>query len=105
VVKSFRRRSFAVQKAGILPLFRAFEKFGIKKVTALKIDIEGFELNALRSFGKGLGEGWVKNILLETHPLQLKHLGQSVDEIHALLKECRYELVGSGDFEHWTRRA
>jgi FkbM family methyltransferase len=105
VVKSLRRSGFEVQKAGILPLARVFERFEIERVAALKIDIEGFELNALRSLGSGLEEGQVDNILLETHPRQLEELGQSVAEVHSLLEKCRYRLVETGDFEHWARRA
>jgi len=103
-VWSPRRRGFKRQKVGMMPLELMFHKFRITKVSVLKIDIEGYELDALRSLGSGLHEGAVENILMELHPAQLGQLGQSVEEVWSLLEKNGYEKIHSSEFEHWVRR-
>ena len=102
-VSSARRRFFKRQKVGILPLEKAFERFRVPEVAVMKVDIEGYELNALRSLGPRLSEGFVRHFLIEVHPGQLGQLGQSPEELRALLMKSGYILEGTGDVEHWRR--
>ena len=70
----------------------------------MKIDIEGFELNAIRSLGDRLSDGSIDNIIVELHPAQLERLGQSVDEVRAVLSERGYCRQANPEVEHWRRR-
>lgn len=102
-VSSLRRRISRTQRVATLPMDQLLGAYGIRRAKVLKIDIEGFELNALRSMGEGLRDGVVDHILLEVHPEHLRRLRQSEDEVHSLLEQCGYRKVYSGEFEHWAR--
>lgn len=65
----------------------------IPRVHLLKVDIEGYELFALRSGERLLREGRISNVLIEFHDPQLHALGQSREEILSLLKETGYRHV------------
>ncbi len=69
----------------------------------MKIDIEGFELNALQSLGEWLTDGRIKNLLVELHPRQLKALGQSVEQVAELLTRSGYQKVADSGVELWQR--
>jgi FkbM family methyltransferase len=101
-VSNLRRTLFRRQKTGVLPLEAIMQRFSIPRIDVLKIDIEGFELNALRSLGPRLSDGSVAAILIEYHPAQLKELGQSKEEVVRLLRESGYGCSGA-DETVWTR--
>jgi FkbM family methyltransferase len=101
-VSDLRRAMFRRQKTGALPLEAIMRRFSIPKIDVLKIDIEGFELNALRSLGPRLSDGSVDSILIEFHPAQLKELGQSKEDVVRLLRESGYGCSGADDTV-WTR--
>lgn len=104
-VRSLRRSFNKVQKAGVMRLDQVLEEFGIEKISVLKVDIEGFELNALRSLGKKLEQGIIENIIVELHPAQLRHLGQSADQVVNLLQASGYEKSNLEAVQHWVRKA
>ena len=104
-VPSRRRKHYRHQKVGVMPLAKLMESYGISTVAVLKVDIEGFELNALRSLGKRLSDGSIHNILLEVHPMQLKQLGQTIEQIVCLLTDSGYKDSGAEKHSFWTRRA
>jgi len=103
-VVSHRRRHFKRQKVGVLPLAKLMEIYSIPRIDVLKIDIEGFELNALRSLGSRLSDGSIRKILLETHPVQLEQLGQTVHQVFRLLSDSGYVADGAEQLSFWTRR-
>jgi hypothetical protein len=59
------------------------------KPTLAKIDIEGFELEALKGADRLLSSGRPK-LIIEIHPPQLAMSGGSEDEIFELLHGHRY---------------
>lgn len=59
---------------------------------AMKVDIEGSELNALLGMGQMLSSDLVDPLLIEIHPLQLAELGQSQAELLELLRDKGYRL-------------
>ena len=80
------------------------EDRGIRDVHLLKVDIEGYEYNALRSGAKLLREGRVHNVLIEFHDAQLAALGQSRADILALFKESGLREVDErGGIHHFAR--
>ena len=103
-VSDLRRRFFKRQKAAMLPLRRIMELYAIPKIDVLKIDIEGYELNALRSLGPRLGDGSIAAIMIEFHEKQLAALGQSIEEIGLLLKGSGFS-CRDGNVTVWTHKS
>ena len=62
-------------------------------VKLMKVDIEGYELFALKGGENLLKENRIKNIIVEMHPIQLEKLGQSIGEIENLLTQYGYKNV------------
>lgn len=58
----------------------------------MKIDIEGFELNALRSAESLMKSKMIRNIIVEIHPAHLAALGQSQEEVFKLLEQYGYSV-------------
>ena len=90
MIKSFRTTFWERQKVKIYPLDSIVEQYGIGEIKLIKIDIEGYELFALKSAIKSLKKGIIKNILIEFHPVQLKDFNQTVEEIITLLHQMGY---------------
>lgn len=103
LVGSARSRFSASQSTPVFPLSALLEAQGVNAVDVLKIDIEGFELFALRGLGSWLDPLRIRNIFVELHPAQLSALGQTTDELHALLTQAGYRRICSGDVEHWAK--
>lgn len=98
-----RSRVNRTQEVDVRPLDDIVEGRGIREVRLLKVDIEGFELNALRSAGRLLKENRIRHILIEFHDAQLGALGQSRGEILTLLRESGYREVDvRTDIHHFT---
>jgi FkbM family methyltransferase len=75
----------------------------------LKIDVEGAELEALRGAEATLGAGRVREVFVETHPIQLEERGADEAEVAALLGELGYaEIWATGrateTHRHFRRR-
>jgi hypothetical protein len=77
------------QKVGIMPLERLAEIHHISGVRLAKIDVEGYELEVLKSAGDLLGER-IENVFVELHPAQLQELGQSIEDVERLLTSKGY---------------
>jgi FkbM family methyltransferase len=105
LVKDGRKAHFARQRAMVMPLAAVFRACSVGPVAVMKIDIEGFELNALRSLGDFLSAGHVNHILVELHPKQLKSLGPSVEQVAEILTGAGYLKMSTTVVEHWQRRA
>lgn len=82
------------QEVVVRPLDAIVQERGIRDVHLLKIDIEGYELHALRSAERLLKERRIRNILMEFHDRELAELGQSRGEILSLLQQHGYRHVG-----------
>lgn len=79
------------------------EAYDLDQVHLLKVDIEGYELNALRSGEKTLASGRVRNVLMELHEPELRSMGQSSQEVLDLLARHGYKLVKErGGIHHFT---
>ena len=89
-VSSMRTRLWRRQTALMRPLDEICTSLEIEEIKLMKVDIEGFELNALRSASVLLSRHKIKNVLIEIHPRQLKQLHQSTNEIFELFKKNGY---------------
>ncbi len=67
------------------------------RVTAMKIDVEGAELDAVRGAAATLRE-WRPDVLIEVEPAHLARQGATVDELRAPFRELGYTAfrVGRG---------
>lgn len=90
IVESPRKRFWAKQKAHIKTLDELWPLYRLETVDLIKVDIEGFELFALRSAQEALKAGKIRKLLVELHPDQLKRLGQSSEEVADFLKSFGY---------------
>lgn len=87
--KRIRRLLYGRQKSKTIKLDN-FENVFPTKIKLLKIDIEGFEFEALRGSKRLLLNRAFENILVEFHPEVLSTLGQSEADIHQYLEEFGY---------------
>jgi FkbM family methyltransferase len=85
-----RKRIYGTQQAEIITLDDLREDMG-NHVRLIKIDIEGFELEALKGATVCLENGVFEHLLIETHAEALHAMGQSVDQIDQLLASKGYQ--------------
>lgn len=88
-IGSARRRFERSQRVSFLPIATLLEGAGVSSVAVMKIDIEGFELEALRSAGDHLGST-IRRLVVETHDAQLAARGESADQVVSLLRSRGY---------------
>jgi len=79
------------QKVPMFQLDAIIDLYKIGKIKLLKIDIEGYELFAMKSATNALKKGLISNIIIELHPEELKALNQSVEDVHNFLLEMGYD--------------
>ena len=97
IVTTFRSSFYPRQQISLASLDALIEEYRIDVVDLIKIDIEGFEVNALRSASKALQSHKIKKLLIEIHPLQLKRLGQSEKDLFSLLQDHGYYYKHDGE--------
>ncbi len=73
---------------------------GIEQIQLLKIDIEGFELQALQSFRRLLSSGAIKTIVIEITDRFLKRFGDSRAQLYQVMDECQF-VPQIGLSSHW----
>lgn len=92
----FERRSrFALptQAITMLTLEHVLDQQGVAHVDLMKVDIEGFEYEALLGSPTVFEQQRVKALALELHPALLASRGKDVQDITALLASCGYTPV------------
>lgn len=87
---SFSRRLRKSQRITIQTLDHLLDSQKINHVDLMKIDVEGFELNAVRSMTKHLKTQTIKRLVIELHYPELRALGQDAEEIVDLLNTSGY---------------
>lgn len=95
-----RRRFEQVQRVSLLPLARLLEGAGVARVNLMKIDVEGFELEALRGAGDHLGST-IRRLVVEIHPPLLEARGESEEQVRKLLAERGYRRETVEGVEVW----
>lgn len=88
----------------VKPLDWMLSAHGVDEVRLLKVDVEGYELNALRSGEGALAAGRVHHVLMELHDAELRSMGQSPQDVLDLLARHGYRLVRErGGVHHFAR--
>jgi len=95
-----KRRCETMQRVSVLTLARLIEGAGLARIDLMKIDVEGFELEALRGAGDHLGTT-IRRIVVEIHDAQLAARGESVDHVKALLTGRGYRTRTVAGVEVW----
>lgn len=72
------------------PLDKLCEELGLDTVDLLKMDIEGFEGDALLGLDNSLRNRRIKRLLIELHPAEIAENGQSVKGIIGQLRDFGY---------------
>lgn len=88
--ENIRKKIYGQQKIVVKTLDDVLKDYH-KKIKLLKIDIEGFEFEALKGAKDILEKGIIENLLIEIHPEALASLQQSEDEIINYLKLFGYK--------------
>lgn len=89
----FERRSnykLPTQEVSMLTLEQLLDAHSVAKVDLMKVDIEGFEYEALLGSPRVFEEQRIKALALELHPAILSGRGKDAGEIEAMLKRCGY---------------
>ncbi len=95
-----KRRFEQSQRVSLVPLARLIEGSGVTRIDLMKIDVEGFELEVLRSAGDHLGRT-IRHLVVETHESQLAARGESSAQVFALLRERGYVGRQVGGVDYW----
>jgi FkbM family methyltransferase len=90
IAKKIRSLYWKTQKVRVKKLDDIWQMYDLSQVKLIKIDIEGYEFEALRSARKVLEARKIKHILIEFHPVQLSQLNQSKEQIITYLSELGY---------------
>jgi FkbM family methyltransferase len=99
-----KRRFDKIQRVTVIPLEKLIDQSGVDRIDLMKIDIEGFELEALRSAGSHLGST-IKRLVVEIHPPLLQARGESEQEVRTLLADRGYHSEMLGGVEVWGLRS
>lgn len=81
----------ARQQALVTSIDAMTATYGITSARLMKVDIEGFEYQALLSAKGLLGRRAIQHLLVETHPRQLAALGKSEVAVVDLLRGHGYQ--------------
>jgi FkbM family methyltransferase len=64
---------------------------GKDRIALVKVDVEGYEVEVVRSATRLMTQRKIERWLIETHPDQLKRRGTSVQELESLLQNHGYQ--------------
>lgn len=87
------RYSLPTESIDTITLSDLFTKFSIEYADLMKMDIEGFEYEAILGSPELFREQRIGTIALELHPSAMQQRSLDPDKITDLLKNCGYHLV------------
>jgi FkbM family methyltransferase len=68
-------------------------EYKLDKIDLMKIDVEGFELEVVKSAGQALARRQIKTLAVDYHNGILQARGVSVETIHRRIVECGYRAI------------
>ena len=89
----FERRSrfsLPTQEVTMLTLEQVLDQQGFTRVDLMKVDIEGFEYEALLGSPQVFEQHRIKAVALELHPTLLAGRGKRTEDITEMLERCGY---------------
>ena len=89
------------QKVSAKTLEQVLDEVGLARVDLMKVDIEGFEYDAILGSPDVFRQRRVRALALELHPTRLAERNKDVEDITRLLDSCGYRLVDSGGNDVW----
>lgn len=91
----FRHTKYVLptQEVEMVTLEQALDREGLRTVDLIKMDIEGFEYEAVLGSPRVFVEHRVKALALELHPTILTQRGKSAGEIERTLTQAGYRLI------------
>jgi len=98
-----RRSRFALptQEVTMQTLEHVLDEQGIQRVDLMKVDIEGFEYEALLGSPQVFEQHRIKAVALELHPTLLAGRGKRAEDITEMLERCSYALSESFGNRVW----
>jgi FkbM family methyltransferase len=99
-----RRTNFRLptQEITMMTLEQVLDAHELSQVHLLKVDIEGYEYEALLGSKRVFEQRRVKRLALELHPTILEDRGKDGNEIDAMLKHCGYRREDECFNEVWV---
>lgn len=85
-----RYRFLRRQPVVLRSLDRICKDYAVGRVNVVKVDVEGYELTAMRSAANLLQSKRIEHVVMEVHPAQLSTLGQSTEDLFRLMGEAGY---------------
>ena len=70
---------------------RVLERLLDRRATTIKIDVEGHELQVLKGIGFLLHKDYVRKVIVELDPVNLKRFGTRVEDVYWLMNEYGFE--------------
>lgn len=98
---SWRYKFYTSEQVNLCSLDKIICDFNLDKVDVIKIDIEGFEYNALLSADESLSKKIIKNLFIEIHPHYLTEIGQSEDMLVEFMVSKGYKFKRITDVYHF----
>ena len=99
------RLSLPTQEVTMLTLEQVLDQEGIAQVDLIKVDIEGFEYEALLGSPQVFERHRIKAIALELHPTLLAGRGKRAEDITEMLERCGYTLTATFGNAVWLAPA
>ena len=88
------------EEVATLTLSELLDNEDLQHVDFMKVDIEGFEHEALMGSPQVFRERRIRSMALELHPSLIEARGKSCDAILRMLEECGYQITKP--FGHWV---
>ena len=98
---SWRYRLYKSEEIELDTLDNILSSCNVNIVDAIKIDIEGYEYNALMSANDLLNRKLIKNLFVEIHPQYLKDLNQTSDMVREFMESKSYNFREINDVYHF----
>ncbi len=96
------RYTLRTQSVPLLTLEALFRQLGIKDRVIMKMDIEGFEHEAILGSPALFQEHRIVALLLELHPAYISRRGLDLDAVSHFLAACGYRHLPNSDGHVWA---
>lgn len=99
------RYTLPTQQVATLTLEQALDQQQLQTIDLMKVDIEGFEYEALLGSPRVFQQHRIRALALELHPTILAGRGKDSRDIITMLESSGYRLTGTSENQVWTAPA